>query len=258
MTVRKVMLRIVAVAALFYACVGAFMFANQHSLVYYPQLTRSDRAGTDFGLRRGDVELRGWIINPGAPDPILYFGGNAERIEANRGDFAAWFPGRSVYLLAYRGYGASEGEPGEGALAGDVLALYDFVASRHPGQRISVIGRSLGSGVASHVAAHRPVDRLALVTPFDSLAAVAQGHYPWLPVGWLMKDRYDSARALAGYSGPVLVLRADRDAVVPAARTDALIESLPRPPEVVGFPRADHNDIHLQPAYGQALSRFMR
>lgn len=255
---RKTMLGIFAAAALIYACAGAFMFANQHSLVYYPQLTRSDRADTDFGLRRGDVELRGWIINPGAPDPILYFGGNAERIEANRDAFAIWFPRRSVYLLAYRGYGASEGEPGEEALAGDALALYDFVASRHPGQHISVIGRSLGSGVASHVAAHRAVDRVALVTPFDSLAAVAQGHYPWLPVRWLMKERYDSTAALADYRGPLLILRAGRDAVVPAARTDALIESLPSPPEVVGFPHADHNDIHLQPGYGQALSRFMR
>ncbi len=254
----KSTLAIVGIVALFYAFAGALMFGNQRSLVYYPQFTRSDRADTDFGLRRGDVELRGWTVNPGAPDPILYFGGNAERIEANRDDFAAWFPERSVYLLAYRGYGASQGEPDEESLTGDALALYDFVRSRHPGERISMIGRSLGGGVASHVAAHRPVDRLALVTPFDSLAGVAQGHYPWLPVRWLMKDRYDTAALLENYPGPVLVLRGGPDAVVPAARTDAQIESLPTPPEIVAFPQADHNNIHLQPGYGHALSQFLR
>lgn len=251
------MLVLFALPLLAYAAVCGLMYFNQRDFIYFPQLTHGDLA-TDFALERDGVTLRGWAVNPGQPDPILYFGGNAERVEGNRDDFAAWFPRRSVYLLAYRGYGASQGEPSEAALAGDAVALYDLVRSRHPGQRISLIGRSLGSGVAAHVAARRPVDRLALVTPFDSLAAAAQGHYPWLPVGWLMTDRYDSAALLASYPGPVLVLHAGRDAVVPAARTAALVEALAMPPEVVVFPRADHNDVHLQPGYGAALSAFLR
>lgn len=251
------MLALFALPLLAYAALCGLMYFNQRDFIYFPQLTRGDLA-TDFALERDGVTLRGWVVNPGQPDPILYFGGNAERIEDNRDDFASWFPRRSVYLLAYRGFGASQGQPSEAALTGDALALYDFVRSHHPEERVSVIGRSLGGGVAGHVAAHRPVDRLALVTPFDSLAAVAQGHYPWLPVGWLIKDRYDLAASLASYPGPVLVLRAGRDAVVPAARTDALIESLPTTPEIVAFPQADHNDIHLQPGYGRVLSHFLR
>lgn len=251
------MLALFALPLLAYATLCCLMYFKQRELIYFPQFTRG-ATPTDFTLARDGVTLRGWVVNPGQPDPILYFGGNAERTEDNRDEFAAWFPGRSVYLLAYRGYGASEGEPSETALAGDALALYDLVHSRHRGQRISLMGRSLGGGVASHVAAHRPVDRLVLVTPFDSLAAVAQGHYRWLPVGWLMEDRYDSAALLATYRGPVLVLRAGRDAVVPAARTDALVGALPTPPKVVEFPQADHNDIHLQPGYRRALSDFLR
>lgn len=251
-------LAVVAVAVILYLAVAALMFTQQRSMVYYPEFTRSDRADTGFGLQRGDVELRGWVVNPSAPAPILYFGGNAERVEANREDFARWFPHRSAYLLAYRGYGASGGEPGQEALTSDALALYDHVAARHPGEPVSVIGRSLGSGVAAHVAAHREVDRLVLVTPFDSLAAVAQGHYPWLPVRWLMTERYDSMEALARHGGPVLVLAAGRDVVVPPERTQALVEGLTVTPEVIDFPAADHNDIHLQPGYGEALSRFLR
>lgn len=254
---RRHMLALFALPLLAYAALCGWMYLNQRDFIYFPQFTRGD-VPTDFALERDGVTLHGWVVNPGQPDPILYFGGNAERVEGNREDFAEWFPTRSVYLLAYRGFGSSQGQPGEDALNGDALALYDFLRSRHPGQRISVIGRSLGSGVASHVAVQRPVDRLALVTPFDSLAAVATDHYPWLPVGRLMKDRYDSAALLATYPGPVLILRAGRDGAVPAARTDALVEALPEPPEIIAFARADHNDIHLQPGYGQALSRFLR
>ena len=108
---------------------------------------------------------------------------------------------------------------------------------------IAVIGRSLGSGVASHVAAQRPVARLVLVTPFDSLADVGQAHYRWLPVRWLVKDRYESARYLAKYHGPVLVIRAGRDQVIPAASTHRLIASLPRRRRSSSCPRPTTNDL---------------
>jgi alpha-beta hydrolase superfamily lysophospholipase len=147
-----------------------------------------------------DATLRGWVVNRDQPDPILYFGGNAERIEANREDFARMFPGRSVYLVAYRGYGASTGEPGEAALVPDALAVFDEVQRRHPGQRIAVIGRSLGSGIASQVAGQRPVARLALITPFDSMIGAAKTHYPIFPVDWLLDERYESAKALRGFA----------------------------------------------------------
>ena len=105
----------------------------------------------------------------------------------------------------------------------DALAIFDHAKGRHPEGEITVIGRSLGSGVASYVAAERPVSKLVLVTPFDSLAAVAAGHYPWLPVDWLLQDRYDAGRHLADFTGPLLVIRAGNDRVVPPARTDALV-----------------------------------
>ena len=142
-------------------------------------------------------------------------------------------------------------------MLGDALAFFDDVQARHPGQPVSAIGRSLGSGVASHVASRRPVDRLALVTPFDSLASVAQAHYPWLPVRWLLRERYPAGEELRGWRGPVLVLRAGRDEVVPAANTDALQRVLPQA-RVVAVDEAGHNDIQAFPAYAEALSAFMR
>lgn len=249
-------LTMLGLPAVVYAGICGLMYAKQRDLIYYGQHTRVDPATTDFVLEREGVHLRGWAVNPSAPRPLLYFGGNAERIEQRREQLARVFPDRSVYLLAYRGFGASDGQPSEAALFGDALSFYDRVRAAHPGQTIDVIGCSLGSGVASHVASQRPVARLALVTPFDSLASVAQSHYPLLPVGWLVRDRFESARWLAGYRGPTLVLRAGLDQVIPAGNTDRLIAALATPPRVVAFSQADHSSIGAEPAFEQALREF--
>lgn len=245
-----------AVIAMGYVALCAWMYAKQRDFTYFPQFTRVDAHEADFELRRDGTTLRGWRVNPGQSNAILYFGGNAERIEMSREEFATWFPDSSVYLLAYRGYGASDGSPSEADLFADALALFDHVRACHPGS-IAVVGRSLGSGVASYLASQRPVERLVLITPFDSLADVASAHYPWLPVRRLFRERYESTRHLAGYRGPILVIRAGRDEVIPAANTHHLIAALATPPRIVDLPDADHNSIGDDPAYGKALTAFV-
>ena len=240
-----------------YAALCALMYAKQRELVYHPQGTRLPASQTDFSLMREGVVLRGWRRNPDRRDALVYFGGNAESARASAERFAAWFPDRSVYVLAYRGYGASEGEPGEAALAADAIALYDLVASHHRGGDIALVGRSLGSGVAAHVAGARPVSRLVLVTPFDSLVGVAGLHYPWLPTGLLMKDRFDSARHLARYRGPVLVVSAGRDRVVPPESTARLVAALPVPPRIVHVDGADHDSALASDPERVALRHFL-
>lgn len=246
-------------AALAYAGVCALLYFKQRDMMYFPQSTRVDKADTDFAIERdGGVALRGWVVNPGQSKAIVYFGGNGESIQHNREEFARWFPDSSVYLVAYRGYGASDGRPDESALFADALAVFDRVQSRHPGQAVAAIGRSLGSGVAAYVASQRPVERLALITPFDSLADVAQAHYRWLPVRWLIKDRYDSVANLAHYEGPLLIVRAGRDEVIPTGNTARLAASLRKPPQETRLPEAGHNDLNEFPEYGRALAAFLR
>lgn len=251
-------LTIVAVLVLLaYAGACWFLYARQREMIYYGWTTTVDAAGTDFELQRPDATLRGWVVNRDRPDPILYFGGNAERVEANREDFARMFPRRSVYLVAYRSYGASTGAPSEAALVPDALAIFDHVQGLHHGQRIAVIGRSLGSGVASQVAAQRPVERLALVTPFDSMIGAAKTHYPVFPVDWLLDERYESAKVLRSFRKPILIVHGGRDDIVPEACTKRLIAALSTPADIVRIDAADHNDIALHPAFGEALSAFM-
>ena len=241
-----------------YVGLCGFMYVRQRDLVYCPAPTRVEAADTNFALVNGGVTLRGWIVNPGRKRALVYFGGNSEPIQQHRGNFARWFPDHTVYLVSYRGFGASEGEPSEESLANDALALFDHVRRQHPRTGVDVIGYSLGSGVAAHVAARRRVRRLALVTPYDTLIDVGQTHYRWLPVRLLARDRYDSIANLARHKGPVLIVRAGRDAVIPAANTQRLIDSLPRPPQVLELPSADHGNVASARGFSRTLKEFFR
>ena len=254
---RRVLVWIVGLGLALYLGLCALLYLQQRRLIYYPQFTRVAPAQTDFTLDRPDAVLRGWVVNPGRQDAVLYFGGNAEAVEGNREAFARRLPSHTVYLVAYRGYGASDGEPSEAALLADALALHDDIATRHPNGRVAVVGRSLGSGVATHVASERDIADLVLITPFDSLAAVARSHYPAFPVGLLLKDRYDSAARLPRHRGRLLVLRAGLDAVVPPRHTDRLLASFERPVQVRDFPRASHDDLSSDPAYWPAIRAFL-
>ena len=252
-------LALVVLPLLAYAAICALMYSKQRGFVYFGEYTRVAAEETDFALRRDDgAVLRGWVVNPGQRDVLLFFGGNAESVQHMRDVVRIAAPGRTSYLLAYRGYGASDGAPAQDALLADALALYDDAVARHPAARVAVIGRSLGSGVAAHVAAQRPVDRLVLLTPYDSLVAVAGAHYPWLPTSWLVTERFDSATRLRGYAGDVLVIRGGRDVVIPPANTDRLLTVFARPPQVIALPDAGHDDVLATEGEIAALRDFPR
>lgn len=253
-------LRVLAVVgvvfAVMYATTWRYLEKNQKALIYFPAGTHLPAAETNFALRNGKVTLRGWLLHPEQSRALIYFGGNAEGLGMERDQIGDLFPGRAVYLVDYRGYGASDGSPDERALFSDALALYDVAHARHAS--VAVVGRSLGSGVASYLASRRPLERLALVTPFDSLVAVAQSHYPLFPIGRIATERYESSRYIATYAGPVLVLRAGRDEVVPQESTDRLIAAMRARPTVKTFPLAGHNTISDDEQYGRDLADFMK
>lgn len=120
-----------------------------------------------------------------------------------------------------------------------------------------MIGRSLGSGVGMQVAVRRPVSRLVLVTPFDSLVATAADLVPWLPVRHLLHDRWDSVGVADRLRAGVLVVRAGRDTTVWPERTDHLLEALPSDTEVLDLPDAGHATLHEDPAYWPAIEAFL-
>lgn len=261
---RVAMIVAVGIVAAIYVAICAALFFNQRSQIYFPTVavTRPD-LGT-MVVESGGEQLKLWRVgirtgDPGAP-ALMYFGGNAESVDGNADDFARAFPDHAVYLVNYRGYDGSTGEPSEAALYADAEAIYDAIRLRHPASGVSVIGRSLGSGVATHLASVREVRRLVLVTPFDSLVDVARQHFRWLPVGLLLRERFESiVRVRAGrVRAPTLIVIATEDKVVPAARGEALAAAFPAGQvQVVRLAEAQHNSVGGFPEYLQALSKFI-
>jgi uncharacterized protein len=225
-------------------------------LVYPGRATRVGAEQTDLALTVGSVTLRGWEVNPGRERALVYYGGNGEGLDWLVPVLGRLLPDHTSYLVAYRGYGASDGTPGERVLTSDALAVFDHAAARHR-LPVDVMGRSLGSGVAMQVAVRRPVERLVLVTPFDSLVATAADLFPRLPVRLLLRDRWDSASVAPGLRARVLVIRAGRDVVVRPERTDRLLEVLPDDTSVVDLPGAEHASLHEDPAYWPAIVDFL-
>ena len=120
------------------------------------------------------------------------------------------------------------------------------------------MGRSLGSGVAVQLAAVRPVSRLVLVTPFDSLVNVAKEYFRWLPVGWLMRDRYESASRAHTVQAPVLIVIAGEDEIIPERRSRALANAFaPGQVQVVVVPGVGHNTLDLLPQYLESVQAFL-
>jgi hypothetical protein len=236
-------------------------------LIFFPQPIDEAAAGAlarpgigQFWVRGGDGKsLHGWLVGAtSAPEPLLiYFGGNAEEVSWMV-HAAASFPGCGLLAMNYRGYGLSEGAPSEPALLADALAVFDAATGR-PGvdpKRVGVIGRSLGSAVACHLAAHRPLRAVALVTPFDSLASVGRHHYPLLPVRWLARHRFDSLALARHLRQPLLCLVAGRDRVVPPRLARRLFDAWAGAKQWAEFADAGHDDIQLAPGFWGRLRDF--
>jgi uncharacterized protein len=247
---------LLALAAIAYACFLAFMYATQRSQIYFPTGESAHPVAQVLLLESGGERLKIWNVPQPEGKALIYFGGNAEDVAGSIDALSSALPEYSLYLVNYRGYGGSTGRPTEKGLFVDGLAVFDHVRSRH--SSVVVMGRSLGSGVAVHVASRRPVDSLVLVTPFDSLVNVARGHLPHLPVGLLMRDRYDSVSQARNVTSPVLAVMAQADEIIPEVRSSALVAAFPADQvSVEVIPGVGHNTLDQSPAYLGAVRAFL-
>jgi fermentation-respiration switch protein FrsA (DUF1100 family) len=183
-----------------------------------------------------------------APAPgravLLYFHGNGGTLRHRRARVAALTAeGRGLLILSYRGYAGSTGAPGEEGFARDARAAHAFVAARHPEAPLVLYGESLGAGVAVRLAAERRVAGLVLETPFSSAVDVARGIAWFVPVGLLMRDRFDAASRIGAVGAPVLILHGERDAVVPIALAERLFAAAAEPKRFVRLPGVRHSEV---------------
>jgi fermentation-respiration switch protein FrsA (DUF1100 family) len=205
-------------------------------------------AAEDLDLRADDgVRLRGWRLRGAGRRALLYFHGNAGNAgdRLDRARFLVERLGLDVFLVDYRGYGLSEGEPSEGGIYRDARAVLRAAADRgFAPDRVVLFGESLGSAVAIDVAAESAPAGVVLETPFLSIAEMARVHYPFVP-GFLIRSRYDNAAKISRVAAPKLFLVAERDEVAPPDQGRRLFELAPPPKTLYVIPGARHNDTYL-------------
>ena len=209
-------------------------------------------------VKTPDAEtLQGIHIPADEPDPsktvILGFGGNAW----NGQDVAEYlhqvFPEHDVVVFHYRGYKPSTGSPSADRLTADAPLAYDEAVRRLKPKRIIGVGFSIGTGIAAQLSASRKLDGLVLVTPFDSLKAVAQGMFPWLPIGPFFGPDIEAAAPLGAGQVPVAIIAGERDEIVAPERTDALRRQVANLVFDKTIARAGHNDIYARSDFQEAM-----
>jgi fermentation-respiration switch protein FrsA (DUF1100 family) len=251
-------MRTLLTLAVIAAAVLVLIWAGQRRMIYFPfgEVPPPASAGlpsaelVTFPTEDG-LTLHGWFVAARAPGPahtVLVFNGNAGN-RSFRAPLATALHarGHGVLLFDYRGYGGNPGAATEAGLAADARAARAYLVGRADvdASRLVYFGESLGTGVATTLAAeHRPA-ALILRSPFTSLAIVGRFHYPVLPVRWLLQDRFDSIDRIARIGCPLLVIAGDRDRVIPYEHSRQLFAAAASPKAFVTIPGADHNDWDL-------------
>jgi uncharacterized protein len=259
-TVRVILLAylIVVVAAMFL----------EESLVYfpavYPQGDWKPRglAFEDAWFQSADgTRLHGWYVPaPNARAAVLFCHGNGGNITHRVEALEMWHRrvGASVLIFDYRGYGRSAGRPNEAGVLADARAARDWLAARENIRPSDVVamGESLGGAVAVDLAARDGARALILECTFSSLPDVAAYHYPFLPVRWAMRSRFDSIAKIGDYHGPLLMAHGDVDTIVPIRLGRLLFDAANQPKQFILLPGHDHNDS-LPPSYYDAVAAFL-
>lgn len=211
----------------------------------------------------GGIVLHGWHLpaaHPGKQPLVIYYGGNGN-LAGEVLPFARHFGGRALLVMDYRGYGFSGGKPEEYALYMDALHIFDCMVERDDvdADRIVLMGFSLGTAVATFISSHRPVQGVILAAPFDSVAAMVQEKFSFLPAaaGSLVRNRLDAFTRAPATRAPLLALMGEEDRVIPNRRSLALVSLWGGGSTVEIIPGRGHNDMHLHPHFWESIDRFL-
>ena len=249
----------------------AAVAANQKRLLFNPLGSRREvlkpystghRTRPIVVRSKDGTRLSGWLMTPPVAGPhpgVIYFGGRSEEVSWVARDAGKLFPGMAVLAVNYRGYGDSHGDPAEAHFVEDGRMLFDWLSERHhvDPKRIAVVGRSLGSGVAVQVAMEREANAIVLITPYDSILAIAKRKFRTLPVEYVLRHKFESVKYAHQLKAPTYVLRAAFDDVVPHSHTDLLVQKLGtlHADEIV--PDSDHMNIPYLEATQQRIASFL-
>lgn len=270
----KSLARIALLLALAWLAAVFWMWWTQDSLVYHPRTYttppstpgRLGLAFEDVRLKTADGEtLAAWWVPvrgavAGESRAVLVLHGNAGNI-THRLDYLQPLQrmGYSILLPDYRGFGASSGSPSERGTYADAGAAWAWLMARgYTPQQVVLIGESLGGAVAAELAARVQPRALILASTFSSMTDLGAELYPWLPVRWVSRYRYDTLAGVRAYRGPVLVAHSREDRLVPYAHGERLHAAV-QGPRVLLQLAGDHNDafIFARPQWTAAVAAFL-
>ena len=240
---------------LIYVIVGIFLFIFQRKLIYFPTKKISNNF-EKLQLKNNNETIEVIVLNPDKDEAVIYCGGNAEAVIHNAEDFLNEFPSQTFYLVNYRGYGGSSGSPTEKGIFSDILLLFDKIHKKH--KNIHAMGRSLGTGIVTYLASKRNLNKMILVSPYDSIRSIAQNRFPIYPIFLLLKDKYDSIRKIKDIKASTMILIAENDEVIPKKNSIRLINEFPSEQITVKtIMNAGHNDISYKKEYYEYLKNFL-
>lgn len=253
-----------------YAGICALLYFNQDQLLFHPKpmamekITQILGAAPDFDtlsfqMRDGNRTC-GFIsrdtIRKKLP-LVIYFGGNAEEV-SHLMQKKNYFLNTVVVLINYRGFGLSKGIISEKTMFGDALEIYDQLLKNPEvdASHVTVIGRSIGTGVATYLSSQRKTSATVLITPYESMIDVAQEKYPFVPIGSLIKHPFRSKEYAASIATPMLALIAKNDEVIPTRHAYHLIEAWKGKTEFLEV-NETHNSIMNNEAVWKKIEEFV-
>lgn len=261
-------IRISLAIAAAYLLVVAIAYFAQRRLMYFPDSTRIPPASLglvgveEVVLTAPDgARLVAWRspAQPGQPT-LLYLHGNGGNLASRAMRFARYQArGLGLLMLSWRGYSGSTGSPTEAHNVADAERAYQLLlADGVSAREIVLFGESLGTGVAVQLAARLPVAAVVLDAPYTSIVEVARRAYPFLPVGPLLRDRYETRRHISGLEAPLLILHGARDTVIPVDMGRSLHAMAPGEKNLVVFPQGNHVDLDDHGAVDAVMDWLLR
>ncbi len=241
---------ILVVGAIAYLAAAGYLYAAQRSFVFRPDghlVLPEEKGLSGVEIIRLDatdgVSLTAWYAKADEGKPaFLYFMGNSGNISSRSERFARILDaGFGLLVPAYRGYPGSSGSPSEAGFVSDGLLAFDWLKQKS--DRIVVYGESLGSGVATAVAAERDGIALVLEAPYSAALDLAADQYPWLPVSLLMKDQFLSRDRIGLVSEPLLIVHGTNDATIPIAQAWDLLSHANEPKRMHVIEGAGHGGL---------------
>ncbi len=252
---KRKMLAIIGAVLVIYAVLIGLMFFLQRNLMYIagsekPSLEQAGIVGLEEAVvqTEDDFILYGWYKAPASKDKptIVWFHGNASTVAITAMRAQPYIKaGYGLLAVEYRGYAGNPGSPTEQGIYKDARAFIDWLKKNGTDENnIVLYGESIGSGPAVQMATEYPsLHALVLESPFTSTVDAAAFHYPFAPVKWLLKDRYENIAKIKNIKAPLIVVYGDKDRIIPHRLGKELFEAAPEPKSLVLIEGGDHNDL---------------